>query len=322
MSCTDKIITWNNEFNSYDGTSIFDIIYNAFNNHNDVVLGYDAIVSQFFSIFGKCEQEHVFGEAEIKEKIMVEVDDKMTSQQLNELPKGFLNKLNLQVYGLGKYTNLLKNVMSKANISSHIFALSSMSNRFDYVAYTFCKNPDIKIDASQSIVSHFIDLMKIFINLPVSKSTQNYEALKFYLVLITKIYEKQYLGKCDANFFHNLIQKNAGSGAPVSGHIEKLATVSHTCKLNVKRFCATIRYPDLVYYSKIITRHNNENNTLYLDTMHLCPKEDTTNSHPIKHTSDKTNVHPIKHASNQIRLNPSRTTQTLSNEKNNDCGLM
>jgi hypothetical protein len=282
MQQQDNIITCDSAFDSIKGTSIFDIIYDAFNKHYDVTLSLDAIISQFFSIFELCEKHNVFGETSQKELVTVIVDRQMNEKELEQLPKQFIDKINLKAYDLEKYSELLHKVMGNKKIGTHIFALAGMSKRYEFLAHTLCKNPNITIDAKENEVKDVLNLMYQFTNLPVaSKKSKSdyeydkyYEALKFYYLLMNKIYEKQYLGRDDAKFFYNLIQKNSGSGGPVKGYIKKLESMPHTAVTKVKRQVLETSYPDLMYYGKLVTK--NVNNVLYFDVVHSVPKQDTT----------------------------------------------
>ena len=165
--------------------------------------------------------------------------------------------------------------MSKTNNAAYIFALAGMSKRYDYIAHTLCRNPDIEIAGSEKDIKNVLILMHAFAQLPTKSNTSSYyKALCFYIKLIKKIYDKQFLNVCDSDFFHNLIQKNSGSGGPVSGYITMLESMPHTAILKMKRTVGITKYPDLVYYAKLIIKESE--NKLYHDIIHVSPLKDTT----------------------------------------------
>lgn len=267
------------EFHNIKPTSIYDIIHNAYDNHYDVVLSLDSIVSQFFSIFQMCEKERVFGDITSKKNIVVYVDYVMSRKQLEELPHSFIDKIDLSVFGLEKYTSGFVEIMSKFSVATVIFELAGMSERLEYTAHTLCRNPDITIDAEEKRVREVLGVMYMFCKIPVAKemnwSQKNkYKMITKYVELIRKVYEAQYKNNKDADYFYNLIQENNSSGGPVSGTITAMESAPTHVQLNVKRTSAGKRFPDLIYQSKLITKQ--KNNILFWDVVAQIPDKDTT----------------------------------------------
>jgi hypothetical protein len=272
-------------FDSIKSTSIFDIIYNAYNNHYDIVLSLDSVISQFFSIFQVCEKERVFGDITSKKNIIVPVQYTMTKKELEDLPHNFIGNIDLSVFGLEQYTDSFKRIMGQFSTGVVIFALSGMSERLEYTAHTYCKIPEIKIDAEDKKVREILGLMYLFLKIP-TRDEMNYSQrnkhnmIIKYVELIRKIYDAQFQNKKDEEYFYNLIQKNNGSGGPVTGTITFMESAPSYVQLNVKRTFGesstnpSKRFPDLIYQSKLITRQ--KVGILTLNVVSKTPIKDTT----------------------------------------------
>jgi hypothetical protein len=272
-------------FDDIKPTSIYDIIYTAYNKHYDIILSLDAVVSQFFSIFQMCEKERVFGEITSKKNIIVKCQYTMTKEELKNLPYSFINQIDLSVFGLERYSDGFKEIMSKFSVGTIIFELAGMGERFEYIAHTFCRNPNINIDAEEKRVREVLGVMYMFCKIPTTTNMnwsqkKNHDMIIKYAELIRKIYEAQYKNNKDESYFYNLIQKNNGSGGPVSGTITSMESAPPYVQLNVKRTFGlsaenpSKRFPDLIYQSKLVTE--NKNGMLYWNVFAKTPDKDTT----------------------------------------------
>jgi hypothetical protein len=270
-------------FQSTKASSIFDIVYDAYCNHNDIILTKDATLSQFFAILEQCEKHKIFGSVKSKRDIIINVPGRMNNKQLQNLPNNFVKNIDVGVFGenLKNKKELFLQIMKNCSLGTMIFGMAGFGKRYNYVAYTLCKVPEIQFSAPREEMAKILTVLLEFKNIKTiqlkqySEPWKCHKALLSYLTFLVKVYNAQYMNKKDIEYFHNLIQKNNSSGGPVTGSILDMNNCSSESQVHVKRVIENNQYPDLVYSSKLVSLK--QGNNLIFDVVSCVPENDTTN---------------------------------------------
>jgi hypothetical protein len=272
-------------------SSIFDIIYNAYCDHNDIILTKDGVLSQFFAILEQCEKNKIFENQESKTDIIIDVGTVMGSKQLRNLPNNFIRNIDIGVFGenLKNKKKLFLEVMQNCSLGTLIFGMASVGKRYNYIAYTRCKVPEITFSASQEEMDKILSILLEFKNVIPSKSKKRsellecYKALLSYLTFLEKVFNAQFFNEKDEQYFHNLVQRNNMSGYQVKGTIRDMVDCPSESQVYVKRYVRgriLTQYPDLVYSSKLVS--SKQGNNLIFDVVSCIPEKDTVTSYHIK----------------------------------------
>lgn len=285
-----------NEYDSNVIMSIFYIIYYAYCKHYDIMMTKDAILSQFFLLFGECENVDVFQKNREKTVIEYHANRNIDENKLKELPKCFVEKIDLSTIDIDiddDNKQNVKNVVESCNMATNVAYMCALKERAIFEFHTMCKIPRFSINASKKEIKNIIKLMKAFIDIkrnPISDKTdikyKKYRMLTKYVLLIEKIYDMHYKKIIDYSFFNDLVQKSNRSGQVVSGYINNLENAKDCGTVNIKRIIRGRMCDDLIYTNFLVCIPY-ENKKLLWTTAYSYPKNDSVIPHEGKHNTEK-----------------------------------